>query len=248
MKVDITGAQIYFEIPVWGGIPITETIVNTWIVMMTVLLFCIWLTRKMKIHGTSKRQLIAEVIVVKVTSWVRSNMGERYSNSDFPAFISALFAMSALCSLIGLLGMYPPTADLSTTLGWAAMVFVMITYTKIRTYKVKGYVKEFFSPVPLLMPLNVISELSTPISMAFRHFGNIASGQVIGALVYAALAVLSSSIFQMIPGMIGNMLSQIPLFQIGIPAVLSIYFDVFSGCMQAFIFSMLTMNYIAAVE
>ena len=89
--------------------------------------------------------------------------------------------------------------------------------------------------------MNVISEFATPISMAFRHYGNVLSGTVISVLLGAALAGLSSLLLGNLPGL----LADIPLFQIGIPAILSIYFDVFSGCLQAFIFAMLTMMYVA---
>jgi F-type H+-transporting ATPase subunit a len=73
--------------------------------------------------------------------------------------------------------------------------------------------------------------------MAFRHYGNVLSGSVIAVLIAAALQGLSSLIFGWLPGFLG----EIPFLQIGLPAVLSIYFDVFSGCMQAYIFAMLTM-------
>ena len=73
--------------------------------------------------------------------------------------------------------------------------------------------------------------------MAFRHYGNVLSGTVISVLLGTALAGVSAKVLSFLPGF----LADFPLFQIGIPAVLSIYFDVFSGCMQAFIFAMLTM-------
>ena len=77
--------------------------------------------------------------------------------------------------------------------------------------------------------------------MAFRHYGNVLSGSVISVQLGAALGGLSSMLLGWLPGT----LADFPLFQIGIPAVLSIYFDVFSGCLQAFIFAMLTMMYVA---
>ncbi len=82
--------------------------------------------------------------------------------------------------------------------------------------------------------------------MAFRHFGNIASGTVIAGLIYAALGALSSAIFSVLPGALGQVMAQIPLFQVGIPAIFSVYFDLFSSCLQAFIFCMLTMMYIGS--
>ena len=219
---------------------LTETIVNMWIVMAVIVGLCIFLTRGMQVHARTKRQIVAEFIVQKVNGMVKENMGQKFQG--YGPFIAAIMSLSALCSLSSMIGMYAPTSDLSVLLGWALLVFVLITYTKIRTNGVLGYLKGYTEPIPILTPFNIISEIATPISMAFRHFGNIASGTVITTLVYAALAALSSAVFQWLPGA----LSQIPILQVGIPAVLSIYFDLFSSCLQAFIFCMLTMMYIGA--
>ena len=242
MNVNITGAKVLFTIPVFDGIPITETIVNTWIVMAVIVAVCIFLTYNMKVRATSKRQIIAETLVGMVNKLVKENMGERFMG--YVPFIGALFSLSMFCSLSSLLGMYAPTGDLSTCAGWALLAFVMITYYKIRTQKLGGYLKSFTEPIFVMTPLNLISECATPLSMAFRHFGNIASGAVVTALVYAALASLSTAVLGLLPGALGQLLSGIPIFQIGIPAVLSIYFDLFSSVLQAFIFCMLTMMYI----
>ena len=143
-----------------------------------------------------------------------------------------------------MVGMFSPTGDLSTCVGWAVLVFVVITYYKIRTQHIGGYLKGFTQPVFIMTPLNMISEVATPISMAFRLFGNIASGSVVTLLLYGGLAALSSGILGLIPGAVGEVLSMIPIFQLGIPAILSIYFDLFTSVLQAFIFCMLTMMYI----
>ena len=153
-----------------------------------------------------------------------------------------LFGFLALISLIGLRS---PTADLSTEAAWAVIVFIMITYQKIKAGGVLGYMKGFTQPIPVLTPFNILSELATPVSMACRHFGNILSGVVINALLYGALAVASSALLGLLPGLLGDILSQIPILDVGVPAILSVYFDWFSGVMQAFIFCMLTVMYIA---
>ena len=95
--------------------------------------------------------------------------------------------------------------------------------------------------MPVILPINIISEVANPISMAFRHFGNIAAGTVITALVYGALAGLSSMVFGWIPN---DFIASIPILQLGLPAILSIYFDLFSGYLQAFIICTLTMVYV----
>ena len=150
-----------------------------------------------------------------------------------------------MSNLISLVGLRSPTADLSTEAAWAVVVFIMITSQKIKTNGVGGYLKGFTTPIPVMTPFNVLSELATPISMACRHFGNILSGVVINGLLYAALAVASSRLFGLIPGIVGQVLSKIPILDVGVPAILSVYFDWFSGFMQAFIFCMLTVMYIA---
>ena len=240
MNVEVHGARVLIDIPELGGAVLTETIVNMWIVMAVIVGLCIFLTRGMQVHARTKRQIVAEFLVQKVNGMVKENMGAKFQG--YGPFIAAIMSLSALCSLSSMVGMYAPTSDLSVLLGWALLVFVLITYTKIRTNGVLGYLKGYTEPIPVLTPFNIISEIATPISMAFRHFGNIASGTVITTLVYAALAALSSAVFKWLPGA----LSQIPFLQVGLPAILSIYFDLFSSCLQAFIFCMLTMMYIGA--
>ena len=166
-------------------------------------------------------------------------MGDQFA--PFAPFIAALMALSAFSSLLSIFGMYSPTADLNTIAGWAAVVFVMITYYKLKG-GLGGYLKGFTQPIFVLTPFNIISELATPVSMMFRHFGNICSGSVIMTLVYAALSVLSAAVFRWLPGK----LAEFPFFQIGIPVVFSMYFDIFGALLQAFIFAMLTMMYISS--
>ena len=246
MNLDVHGARVLLNIPILGGIMITETVVNTWIIMAVIVGLCLYLTHGMQVHCRTKRQIIAEFIVKKVNSMVGENMGEHFLKVGYAPLIASIMGLSAFCSLSSMIGMYAPTSDLSTLLGWSLMVFVLITYNKFRSSGVLGYFKGYLEPIPVLLPFNIISEFATPLSMAFRHFGNIASGSVITGLIYAALAGLSAAIFKLIPGIVGQTLAQVPLFQVGIPAVFSIYFDIFSSLLQAFIFCMLTMMYIGS--
>ena len=131
-------------------------------------------------------------------------------------------------------------------MAWAIVVFVIITATKIRTNGIGGYLKGFCDPIFVMAPFNVLGEVFTPISMAFRHFGNIVSGTVITALVYAALVAANHALFGWLPGAVGEILSSIPFLTVGVPAVISLYFDWFGSFMQAFIFCMLTMMFIAS--
>lgn len=247
MELDISGAKVFytlpFDFPVLGKLQISETMIVSWIVMLLITGLCIWLTRDLKVENISRRQAVAELLVEKVNGFVTGNMGEKFRY--FIPFVAALFATSVVSNLISLVGLRSPTADLSTEAAWAIVVFIMITSQKIKAGGVGGYLKGFTQPIPVLTPFNILSELATPISMACRHFGNILSGVVINALLYGALAVASSALLGLIPGVVGDLLAQIPILDVGVPAVLSVYFDWFSGCMQAFIFCMLTTMYIA---
>ena len=237
--IDISGALVYFKIPLpLGGLPITEAQINSCLVLISIFALCLYLTHGIKEKAETKRQLIAEWIVEKVEGLVNENMGAYFSG--FAPFIAAILALSAFSSLLSLLGLYPPTSDINIVAGWAILVFILITYYKCKCGPLV-YAKSFAQPVALLLPINIISEVATPISMAFRHYGNVLSGTVISVLVAAGLQGLSSLLLGWLPGILG----EIPFLQVGIPAVLSVYFDLFSGCLQAFIFAMLTMMYVA---
>ena len=233
--ITISGAQIYLKIPMpLMDLTITASQITSWAVMIVIFGLCLYLTHGLTVRPGTRRQLVAEWIVEKVNGLVSENMGQRFM--AFAPFVGAIMALSAFSSLTSLLGLFPPTSDMNVVAGWAILVFVLITH-----YKLKGgvwpYVKGFFEPVPVFAPFNIIGEIATPVSMSFRHYGNVLSGVVISTLVAYALRSLSHMIF--------SFLGNFTILQIGLPAVLSIYFDIFSGLMQAFIFAMLTMLYIA---
>lgn len=234
-SINITGALIYFNIPLpLQNLPITEAQVNSWLVMISILFLCLYFTHGLSINANLKRQLIAEWVVEKTEELVNTNMGDYFKG--YAPFIAAIMALSALSSLMALLGLYAPTSDINIVAGWSILTFILITH-----YKLKGgvgsYLKGFTEPIFVMTPLNILGEVATPVSMAFRHYGNVLSGSVIAVLVASALQGLSKILLGWLPGVLG----EIPFLQIGIPAVLSVYFDIFSGCMQAYIFAMLTM-------
>ena len=236
--ISVTGAQIYFTVPMpIQNLPITEAQINSWLVILVVLGLCLFLTRKLKTRDIGVRQIVAEWLVEKADGLIKNSMGEYFMG--FSSFIAAILGLSAFSSLLSLFGLFPPTSDINVTAGWAILVFVLITYYKNKCGPVH-YLKSLADPI-LLTPLNVISEIATPVSMAFRHYGNVLSGTVISVLVATGLQGLSKLLLGWLPGVLG----EIPFLQVGLPAVLSIYFDVFSGLLQAYIFAMLTMMYVS---
>ena len=240
-KVDVVGPRRMLYILSDSGdvtFSISESVVTGWLVILIVLAVCLILTKDLKKIPETKRQCAAEYIVNTVNNMVRVNMDDE--SIAYAPYIAAVFAYIIIGTLISMIGFRSITADISVTGGLALMTFVLITYTKIKCNGVGGYLKQFINP------LNIISEVATPVAMALRLFGNVAGGMIITLILYTALGTASGALYgaigippiESINGYVFN------IFQIGIPAVLSIYFDLFSGAIQSYVFIMLTMAYI----
>ena len=199
MNISINGARILYTIenvPIFGTINISQTVVVSYLVMAIITGLCIWLGSGLKATGISRKQAAAELAVTSLVQFVRGNMGPGFDR--YIPLIGTIFITSVVSNLISILGIWSPTADLMTELGWALVVFVVITYHKIKSAGIGGYLKSFLDPIFVMAPVNLLSELFTPISMACRHFGNILSGTVISALLYGALTAFSHGILTMI--------------------------------------------------
>lgn len=204
---------------------ITTTIINTWLVMAVLIIIALIVKYKLSTFTevpTGKFQNIVESLVEALEGMVTGAMGEELKG--FAPFYSSMLIFILFANLLGIIGLRPPTADISTTFALSITTFVMVQGFSLYNKKPKGYLKSFFEPMPLMFPLNVIGELANPISLSFRLFGNLIGGTVIMALVYAALP---------------------PLLQLGIPTILHLYFDVFAAALQSFIFVMLSMTFVS---
>lgn len=286
MAISINGAKIlatFENVPLFGTVQITQTLTASWLVMLIISALCIWLGSGLRVTNISRKQAVAELAVTSLLKFVRGNMGTGFDH--YIPLIGTIFITSVVSNLISLIGVWSPTADLMTELAWALVVFVLITYHKIKAAGILSYLKGFLDPVFILAPINVLSECFTPVSMACRHFGNILSGTVISTLIYAALTTANNALFgflgsslyagialvilggiliglglsrkkkrMWIPGGIAavlgvlavltNLGADYPWLTIGIPAIPSLYFDWFGGCIQAFIFCTLTTLFI----
>ena len=286
MAISINGAKIlatFENVPLFGTVQITQTLTASWLVMLIISALCIWLGSGLRVTNISRKQAVAELAVTSLLKFVRGNMGTGFDH--YIPLIGTIFITSVVSNLISLIGVWSPTADLMTELAWALVVFVLITYHKIKAAGILSYLKGFLDPVFILAPINVLSECFTPVSMACRHFGNILSGTVISTLIYAALTTANNALFgflgsslyagialvilggilmglglsrkkkrMWIPGAIVAILGVLailtrlgvdyPWLTIGIPAIPSLYFDWFGGCIQAFIFCTLTTLFI----
>lgn len=239
--IQIVGPQILFEIKITDSfiIPITQTALSSFVVMLGLCLAFILLGRNLK-KRPGKCQVLVEKGVTMLYNLVGDTMGKH--NLKFAPYIGALLLSSLFGSLISTLGFFrSSTADLSTTMTWAVMTTILVWYSNIKEMGFLKWLKSFTEPFAVMTPINLISEIANPLSMAFRHFGNILGGSVLTTLIYYALGAASSFLLSWVPAKI---ISTIPILQVGIPAVLSLYFDFFSSFIQAIVFCMLTMIYV----
>jgi F-type H+-transporting ATPase subunit a len=244
MNIEVNGPRVSFVIPIGDGIKISETLVTGWIIIIALFFLFRWMTKDMKKIPEKKRQIFAEMIVNFFNKTVKEMMGE--SMMHFAPYVATIFTFAITGALISLLGFRSMTVDINTTGTWAMMTFACITYYKFKTNGFLGYFIGYTQPVPVMTPMNILSEAATPVSMAIRMFGNMTGGMIITTLVYGGLTAASSAVYNLIG--VGGMgwTKYFSIFQIGIPAVLSIYFDLFSGIIQSYVFIMLTMAYVKA--
>lgn len=224
-SLEVNGALKVVELFGEGsGLWLTESVIVQWVVILILLAVVLILTHNMKPVPETKRQAAAEMLVEFVRDTVEGTMGKKYN--AYTPYIMTLLCYIMINNLMGLLGLRNPTADVSVTGTFAIMTFFLVQYNRAKTGKFKGYFKAFVEPLPFMLPFNIIGEFANPLALALRLFGNMVAGTVIGALIYFAL---------------GN-------FAILVPAVTSLYFDIFSAVMQAYIFIMLSMSYISSAE
>lgn len=288
MNVSVDGAFVYYTLPVFGGIPITQTMVSSLVVTAVLVIACICLGRNLQKRPTGP-QVLVEKGVSMIYNLTVSAMGEH--NAHWAPFMGTLFLSSICGSLIGMTGfLRSVTADLSCTLVWSLTVTALIWYNNIKNNGFFGWLKGFTEPIVVMTPMNIVSEIAQPVSMAFRHFGNVAGGGVITSIIYTAFSLVSAlvlnaiaslgwlmgvvlmaagvmlwllvrkkkkllvkilAIVSFVLGLFGllqatGILAGVPVLALGIPAVLSVYFDVFSGFVQALVFTLLSMVYIAS--
>ncbi len=225
--ISITGPLVVASWEMFGMTwNLTESVIVQWIVIVFLGLLFLFLGSGLKVVPTTRRQALAEMLVTFVSNMVDDSMGEKYKS--YKPYVGALIIYVVCCNLIGLLGLRSPTADVSVTGTLAIITFFMTQYNRAKTGGVKGYFKALIEPMPFMLFSNVVGEISNPVSMALRLFGNMVAGMVIGSLIMFALSSFMPPVV--------------------IPAIASLYFDIFSGVIQAYIFTMLTMSYISNAE
>ena len=206
-----------FTIPVFGGIEVAESVVITWVIMAFMLILAICMTRNLKVQNPGKRQVILETAVCGLQNMVKGIIGEE--GAGYVPYLVTVIVYIGISNIIGLFGMRPPTKDLNVTGALAIMSIILIEYSGIHAKGVKRWAKSFAEPVAVVAPLNVLEIFIRPLSLCMRLFGN-----VLGAFVV------------------------MELLKIIMPAILpipfSLYFDIFDGLIQAYVFVFLTSLFI----
>ena len=216
------GVKKVFTIPLFGGIPVTESIVVTWIIMAVFIILAIVMTRGLRTRNISKRQAFIEWVVTKLDGIVGGMVHGKAT--VFREYLITVLLYIGLANIVGIFGLKSPTKDMNITIALALMSIVLVEASGIIFLGLKRRLHKFIEPTPVILPINLMEIVTKPLSLCMRLFGN-----VIGAFVIMALVEI--------------------VVPIGIPMVLSVYFDFFDGFLQAYVFVFLTGLYLSeAVE
>lgn len=205
--------QTVFTIPVLGGIPISEAVLTSWILMVLMMGLVFLLTRKLKPDQPGRAQAFLEMCVGSINHFAQDSIGPRWRS--FASWLGTIAVYIAAANLSGLLGLVPPTKDVSVTAGLALTSVCLIYGSSFRFLGLRGGLRKFAEPMPLLIPINIMEIAIRPLSLCMRLFGNVLGSFVIMELIKA-------------------------LVPVGVPVVFSLYFDIFDGLIQTMVFVFLT--------
>lgn len=201
-----------------GFFDINKSVVISFGVVVFFFLLCLFLTSGMKTHNIGRRQLVAEMTVTGLRNLIGGILG--HNAKQYTDLMASVFLFIAGCNLVGLFGYVPPTMDLNVTIALAGFAIVLIEFAAIRYHGILKFPLTFTRPTPVITPLNILELGIRPLALCMRLFGNILGATVIMELLKHVVPV-------------------------GIPALASIYFDLFDGCIQAYVFVFLTSLFIA---
>lgn len=206
-----------FTIPVFGGIPVAESVVITWVIMAILVIGSIVLVRGLCVENVSKKQLVLETIVGTLYDFFYDLLGEK--GKRYIPYLMTVGIYIAFSNMIGLLGMKSPTKDVGVTGALALMSIVLIEYSGVHAKGPKKFLKSFAEPIPIMLPMNILEMFIRPLSLCMRLFGNILGAFVIMELIKYVAPLL-------------------------VPIPFSMYFDIFDGFIQAYVFVFLTSLFI----
>lgn len=209
--------ETVFTIPLFGGIPVAESVVVTWIIMAVLAALSLFLTHGMKVTGISKRQAFTEWAVTSLEKIVQGFVGEE--GRAYVPYLATVLVYIGTANLVGMFGFKSPTKDMNVTAALAIMSIILIEAAGIRHRGAKGWLHSFAEPVAIVAPINVLEVFIRPLSLCMRLFGNVLGAFVVMKLIEAVVPVV-------------------------VPLAFSLYFDVFDGLIQAYVFVFLTSLFI----
>lgn len=222
LLIEQLNCKVVFTIPLFGGIQVMESVVVTWMIMAAIMIVSLFLVHGLKVRQINNKQAALEGGLSFLFDFIEGFVGKAASN--YVPYLVTLMIYLIIANMVGLIGLKSPTKDLNVTISLALISIVMAQYAAIRRKGVKGWLRSFIEPLPAILPMNLLELIIKPLSLCMRLFGNI-----LGALV----------IMELIKGVV-------PLI---VPLPFSLYFDIFDGVIQAFVFVFLTSLYIKeAVE
>ena len=168
--IEELNCETVFTIPIFGGIPVSEAVVVTWIIMGVLVLASIILTRNLKVRNISKRQAVAETIVTKLTGIVEGMVGEE--GKSYVGYLTTVLVFIGFSNIIGLFGFKSPTKDMRVTIALALMSIILVEAAGIYHKGIKGWLHKFIEPIAIVAPINILEVVTKPLSLCMRLFGN----------------------------------------------------------------------------
>lgn len=212
LKADLN-VDTVFTIPIFGGIPVYESVVVTWIIIAAVLLVCLIITRNLSVEHPGKGQLALESFVEWLYRFFGETIGE--NGKRYVPYLVAVLIYIAISNLIGIIGFKPPTKDMNVTIALSLMSIILIEASGVIAKGAKGFLHSFAEPMAIITPINILEVFIRPLSLCMRLFGNVLGSFVIMELLKLVIPVI-------------------------VPALASLYFDIFDGLIQAYVFVFLT--------
>lgn len=209
--------ETVFTIPIFGGIAVDEAVVVTWIIMAALTIISILLVRDLRVENVSRKQLLLETAVGGMYNFFDGILGKE--GKRYIPYLMSVGVYIGVANLIGLLGFKSPTKDLNVTAALAIMSILLIEFSGFRQKGVKGWLKSFAEPMPVVLPINILEIFIRPISLCMRLFGNVLGSFVVMELIKLVVPVI-------------------------VPVPFSFYFDIFDGLIQAYVFVFLTSLFI----
>lgn len=250
-----TGPYIFYTFNIsYFKINITQTIVNTWVIMLVITLILYFGTKKLSVDNPTKRQVIFEALYEFIENTFLNSFG-KYKKRYMP-FFTALFLLISFANLSFFLFPFVPifvredgalkvepffrtfTADINTNVALALLVTILFVGVLIRRVGITGYLKELSKPFVVMLPINFMGELAKPINITIRLFGNMVAGLVILGMIYGL------NIPHLLEKVTGGYLTGPFSLALLWPIFIQLYLDVFVGILQAFVFTVLSSVYI----